>query len=106
MSKKSLTGYLNRSNDVGKLENLIFVQYGSAYYFPQFGIDRKFYVESHYQIQIETFTSYIRQMALYNGIVTTSISSRIENFTALIDYTVASDAQYTETNNYGVSIDV
>lgn len=98
MSKESITGYLDRTNDAGKLENLIFVQEKSLYYLPNFGIDREFFVESKYPIESDSFISYIRQKSLVNGIVTSDIDIKVEDNVAKILYVIASEEQQQDFN--------
>lgn len=95
MSKPSLTGYLNRSYEAGKFENLIYVQKSSLYYFPDFGIDREIFFDTTFEIQPESFSSYLRQMAMKNGIVTTSLKVVQKDFTSVLQYTLASNADQT-----------
>lgn len=95
MSKESLTGYLNRSYEAGKLENLIYVQIGSLYYLPDFGIDRRMFFDTTFEIQPESFSSYLRQMAMKNGIVTTSLKIVQQDFTSVLKYTLADSNQQT-----------
>ncbi|CAH9011894.1 conserved hypothetical protein [Vibrio phage 236O40-1] len=98
MSKESLTGYLNRTNDAGKLENMIFVQEGSLYYLPSFGIDRDFFIGSEYPIESDSFISYIRQKSLVNGIVTSSIDINVVDNVAKVLYAIASESQQQDFN--------
>lgn len=44
--------------DVSKAGNVLSVQIGSLEYAPNFGIDLKFFLESDFQIQTESFMSY------------------------------------------------
>lgn len=98
MSKESLTGYMNRSNEGGKLENLIYCQKGSVYYLPSFGTDRELFLESSFPLQDQSFVSYLRQVALVNGIVTASIDVTQQDFTQMINYKIASEEEQQSFN--------
>ncbi|AUR98982.1 hypothetical protein NVP1259O_20 [Vibrio phage 1.259.O._10N.286.48.F4] len=100
--KESLTGYLDHTLEGGKLENLIYTQQGSVEYLPNFGIDRNTFVDSSYAIQSTSFSSYIRQMAMINNILTESITVENYGFTQNILYKIADDNSQSNNSNGGL----
>lgn len=99
--KESITGYLNRTLEGGKLENLIYSQKGSIYYLPEFGIDRALFFSSGHPIQNKSFESYIRQVAMVNQILTSKIEIVEKDFTAHVKYVIANESSQVNAFNAG-----
>lgn len=100
--KESITGYMDRTLEGGKLENMIYTQIGDVYYLPEFGIDREVFLSETYPVQNQAFESYIRQMAMVNQILTSKIEVTIEDFTAKINYIIANESSQSNTFNTGI----
>lgn len=99
--KESITGYMNRTLEGGKLENLIYSQVGTIYYLKDFGIDRGLFFGSKYPIQNKSFESYIRQIAMVNQILTSEINVNIKDFVANIEYIIANESKQVNAFNMG-----
>lgn len=101
MSKPTLSGYLNRTLEGGKLENMIYSEIGDIEYLKNFGIDRKFFFGSDHAVQSASFESYIRQMAMFNQILISSIKVTQVDFDWLIDYKISNEQQQQSSFNLG-----
>lgn len=99
--KESITGYMDRTLEGGKLENMIYSQVGSIYYLKDFGIDRALFFNSQYPIQNQSFESYIRQMAMVNQILTSEINIKVADYVANIEYVIANESKQVNAFNTG-----
>lgn len=91
MSKESITGYFSMSRDVSRLENMFSVQIGTLYYAPDIGLDWDYWLGGDIPYQTATVEAWLKQEALKNNIVTSSLNLRQDNFDLVIDYTIASE---------------
>ena len=91
MIKESLTGYFNMSRDVVRLENMFEVQIGTLYYAPTIGLDWNYWLNSDISYQNQTVESWLKQEALKNNIVTSSITLEQKGNDLVVDYRIASE---------------
>lgn len=91
MKKESLTGYFDMSRDVARLENMFEVQIGTLYYAPLIGLDWNYWLNSEISYQNQTVESWLKQEALKNNIVTSSITLEQKGNDLVIDYRIASE---------------
>lgn len=91
MKKESITGYFNMSRDVVRLENMFEVQIGTLYYAPTIGLGWSYWLNSEIAYQNQTVESWLKQEALKNNIVTSSISLNQVRNDLVIDYRIASE---------------
>lgn len=91
MKKESLTGYFDMSRDVVRLENMFEVQIGTLYYAPAIGLDWSYWINSKISYQNQTVESWLKQEALKNNIVTSSITLEQKGNDLVIDYRIASE---------------
>lgn len=87
--KESITGYLSMSRDISRLENMFNVQIGTLYYAPDIGLDWSFWLTSEIAFQNHTVESWLKQEALKNNIVTSSLSLNQKGNDLVIDYVIA-----------------
>jgi hypothetical protein len=66
--------------DAAKAGNVLSIQIGDLEYQPEFGIDKKFFLESEFEFQNESFKSYMVQRLLAQQINVVSVLSVIETF--------------------------
>lgn len=91
MIKESITGYFDMSRDVARLENMFEVQIGTLYYAPKIGLDWNYWLNSEISYQNQTVESWLKQEALKNNIVTSSITLEQRGNDLVIDYRIASE---------------
>ena len=91
MKKESITGYFDTSRDIARLENMFRVQIGTLYYEPQIGLDWDYWLNSDIAYQNSTVESWLKQEALKNNIVTSSITLNQRGNDLVIDYRIASE---------------
>ena len=85
---------------VSKAVNLLSVQLGDLEYETDFGIDFKYFLESEYGIQPETFQSYLIQRMLENRINVVTVLDLIEEFSEKFTFTVGD----VETSSGGIQL--
>lgn len=91
MSKPSITGYLDMSRDISRLNNMFTVQIGRLTYAPDWGLDWDFWLNGDIQFQNQTVESWLKQEALKNNIVTSWVKLLQSGGKLLIDYRIASE---------------
>jgi hypothetical protein len=92
--KESLTGYLTKSRDVAKFENLIRVQFNSLHFAPQLGFDMAFWIRGETKLSEDTFSEWLRNEAMKMGLILTEVKSSVKDFTLNLTYTVSGVVQY------------
>lgn len=91
MKKESITGYFDMSRDIARLENMFVIQIGTLYYAPNIGLDWNYWLNSEVAYQNSTIESWLKQEALKNNIVTSSITLSQRANDLIIDYRIASE---------------
>ncbi len=98
---------LNDGEDLGltdtvvmKASNLCSVQLGSLEYAQSFGVDLNFFLSSEFQIQVESFRSYLVQRIVENQINVTEVITTINTFSHKYTYFVGDKG----TNEEGLLI--
>lgn len=91
MKKESITGYFDMSRDIARLENMFRVQIGTLYYAPRIGLDWDYWLNGEIAYQNVTVESWLKQEALKNNIVTSSITINQRANDLVIDYRIASE---------------
>lgn len=69
-----------RDTDLWKAENLLTTNQGSLYFLPEFGINLDLFFDQGYNIQFESFKSYVTNAMVQNGISIVRISETIDRF--------------------------
>jgi len=77
---------------VGKAGNLLSVQIGSLEYAPEFGVDFKFFLQSQFQIQNESFKAYLVERLAFNQINVSEIFEQIESLSEKLIFFVGDAA--------------
>lgn len=72
------------NSDIYKAENLLLTQQGSLYFNPDFGIDMALFFNQNFDIQFETFVSYINNVMVANNIDILSLNVGIDKFASEI----------------------
>ena len=86
--KPSSTGLMSQSHEVSRFENLFFKKIDSAYYNLKWGLDWNFFLDSSYEIPLNSFGAYLVQQAMGHGIVVTGLHLAIADFTLTMTVTV------------------
>jgi hypothetical protein len=73
---------------VAKAGNLLSVQIGSLEYEQEFGVDFRFFLESEFQFQTESFKTYLVQRLVENQINVVQVMELIETFSHRFTYSV------------------
>lgn len=68
------------SSELPRAENLISVQLGSLYYQPDWGADLQYFLNPDYEIQAESFESYLLQQLGFWGMNVLSLVSHTGQF--------------------------
>lgn len=79
--KYSVSGLMKQTHEISRFENLFFKQVGSAYYNQDWGLDWEFFLNTPYEIPLESFVSYMTQESARRGIIITDVNAEIRNFT-------------------------
>lgn len=88
--KESVSGLMSQSHEISRFENLFMKAINTAYYNEKWGLDWLFFMNSTFEIPLNSFVSYLTQEAIKHGIVVDSIEARIENFTLKLNVTIES----------------
>lgn len=75
-------------SDLFKAQNLLTTQKGSLYYLSEFGINLDMFFSQNYNIQFESFKSYITDAMAQNGINIVGLGQSIETFTNTLLLTI------------------
>lgn len=81
------------SLDVARLSNIFGVQITSLYYDQTIGTDWNFWFDPSIKYQNQTLESFLKQEALKNSIVTTSVNVVQEEFDLVVTYQIASESE-------------
>lgn len=73
---------------VSKAANVLSVQIGDLEYAPNFGIDIKYFLESEFQFQNESFKAYCVQRLVEHQVNVVRVSDLIETFSTTFTYVV------------------
>ena len=79
--KPSVSGLMAQHHEVSRFENMFMKQVGTAYYFKTWGLDWVFWIDSPYQLPINSLTSYLTQQCSKQGVLVDSIVANIDDFT-------------------------
>jgi hypothetical protein len=80
---------------VSKAANVIAIQLGDLEYAPTFGIDKKFFLESEFQIQTESFQSYVVQRLTESQVNVNEVLGTVEALMNRYVYTVGDIKDYS-----------
>ncbi len=89
MAKESITGYLNMCRDVARFENNLEIQYGTLYYAPTVGFDRRFFLSSEIQFSAASFNLWVMNQASLQGILIIDSRVSVEDYALKVKYTIA-----------------
>lgn len=79
--------------------NLTQTQVASLYYEPDFGVDLERFISSKYELSSATFTAYLTQQLVLNGITPTEIQEINNKFELNLTFAVNDDKNTGEQQN-------
>lgn len=80
-------------SEVGKAGNVLSVQLGSLSYSPDFGVDLKFFLESEFHFQNDSFKAYLVQRLAENQVNVAQVISTLETLYQKYTFLVGSAAE-------------
>lgn len=86
--KPSVSSLMSQAHEVSRFENLFFKTLESAYYNNEWGLDWLSWLSTNYELPLASFLSYITQESAKKGIIVSSITGKIEDFTLKLNVTV------------------
>lgn len=78
---------------VMKAGNLLSIQLGVLDYAPDFGVDFKYFLESNFQIQIETFKTYLIQRMTENQINVTEVAQVVSDLFSTLNFGIGDSTE-------------
>lgn len=93
MTFDEIEKYMSMSIDISRLENMFMTQINTLYYAPMIGLDWNYWLKSEVSYQNQTVETWLKQEALKNNVLTSSIALRQDGFDLLIDYRIASEQE-------------
>lgn len=74
--------------NIKKAENVLDVQLGDLEYLPDFGIDKRYFLDEQFEFQNDSFKAYCLQRLAQSGIDVISVAELVETFTTSYIYTL------------------
>lgn len=93
MTFEEIEEYQKMSVDIARLESMFMTQIGTLYYVPYIGLDWGYWLNSEIPYQNRTVEAWLKQEALKNNILTSSISLEQRDFDLVINYRIASEQE-------------
>lgn len=88
---------VNRHSDAAKAGNVLAVQLGDLEYAPNFGVDLKYFFQSDFVFQNESFKAYLVQRLIEHQINVSSVSDVLESLYNEYTFNVGSDNKIATT---------
>lgn len=79
--------------NIKKAENVLDVQLGNLTYLPDFGIDKRYFLDENFQFQNESFRAYCLQRLAQSGIDVLGVTELIETFTTKYTFTLPAQVE-------------
>ena len=98
-NKPSVSGLMSQSHEVSRFENIFKKSVNTAYYNQLWGLDWVLWLNSSFQLPLNSFISYLTQESAKQGIILTEVIAIIEDFTLNLNVTI-DGVRYRSSRNF------